>query len=304
MSPIVASSGGVPTGSCRQTAYYTDTTSAMQPVGSLILDNTPGSALMLGLSLYISGPATTATAAYSGSIYSSYATSVQDSTGTRSMHQFSISSEGSMPSGYLVQNSSNHLLFGVLQQGPAAAVGGAVYSFDATNSLGSSLLWQVTFSSNDVRGCTPVASLIIVGSLLYGTHSSCGDAVSNAGTVFTIDTANNNAVAVLHAFGSGCVLDGKSPQAPLLLASNGLFYGSTTSGSTVANTNYGTLFQITAAGALTTIWTFQGKASGDGSNNYAGLVQGSNMFNRVMYGVTKYGGNNNAGAIFSFIISP
>ena len=57
---------------------------------------------------------------------------------------------------------------------------------------------------------------------------------------------------------------------------------------------HGTVFKISATGALTTLYSFTGGK--DGANPYAGLVQGSDG---NFYGTTVRGGtNNNAGTVF------
>jgi uncharacterized repeat protein (TIGR03803 family) len=65
--------------------------------------------------------------------------------------------------------------------------------------------------------------------------------------------------------------DGSSPQAPLVLGSDGKFYGTTALGG--ANEE-GTVFQITTNGLLTTLYSFTDGEGGIGS--YTALVQGTN----------------------------
>ncbi len=86
---------------------------------------------------------------------------------------------------------------------------------------------------------------------------------------------------------------GPTPQAGLVQATDGNFYG-TTSGSGVSNT--GTVFEITPSGKLTTLHTFDGA---DGELPYSTLVEGSNG---DLYGTTKYGASTECsegcGAVF------
>ena len=72
------------------------------------------------------------------------------------------------------------------------------------------------------------------------------------------------------------------PSAALVQGSDGNFYG--TIGYGGAN-GYGTVFQVTPAGVLTTLVSFNGT---NGSYPYAGLVQGSDG---NFYGTTSGGGN-------------
>ncbi|MGA9670257.1 MAG: choice-of-anchor tandem repeat GloVer-containing protein [Terracidiphilus sp.] len=81
--------------------------------------------------------------------------------------------------------------------------------------------------------------------------------------------------------------------------SNGNFYGTTPAGGAFT---YGTVFQVTAAGAETTIYSFcslGGSACTDGSTPQGALVLGSNG---NLYGTTFSGGANNDGTVF--VITP
>ena len=88
--------------------------------------------------------------------------------------------------------------------------------------------------------------------------------------------------------------DGNNPQAGLILATDGNFYGTTYSGGT---SNYcgggcGTVFKITPSGSLTTLHSFNGT---DGYNVYAGLVEGTDG---NFYGTTFNGGPQNVGEVY------
>jgi len=74
-------------------------------------------------------------------------------------------------------------------------------------------------------------------------------------------------------------------------ASDGNLYGTTTKGG--ANSNAGTVYKITTAGAETVMWSFGG--SGDGVNPYASPIQASDG---NLYGTTYGGGANGAGTVF------
>jgi uncharacterized repeat protein (TIGR03803 family) len=84
--------------------------------------------------------------------------------------------------------------------------------------------------------------------------------------------------------------DGGLPQSELVEGSDGLFYGTTEEGGTY---NTGTVFKITAAGTLTTIYNFTGGA--DGCSPRAGVIQGSDGF---FYGTASGCGTNGFGTIY------
>ena len=90
----------------------------------------------------------------------------------------------------------------------------------------------------------------------YGTTTLCGAAPGGAGTVFKITAAG--AFTTLHSFG-GCS-DGCEPLAGLIQASDGNFYGTTHTGG-AGGGGAGTVFKITAAGALTTLHSFDATAA-------------------------------------------
>jgi uncharacterized repeat protein (TIGR03803 family) len=120
---------------------------------------------------------------------------------------------------------------------------------------------------------------------LYGTTEAGGTNGGN-GAVFKIST--NGALTSLYSFTGGN--DGATPEAGLVQGSDGSFYGTTEAGGTNGN---GTVFKISASGALTSLYSFTGAT--DGAEPIAGLVQGSDGY---FYGTTEAGGTNDSGTIF------
>ncbi len=84
--------------------------------------------------------------------------------------------------------------------------------------------------------------------------------------------------------------DGGLPQSELVKGNDGLLYGTTGEGGAH---NTGTVFKITTAGTLTTIYSFTGGP--DGCNPRAGVIQGSDGF---FYGTASGGGTNGFGTIY------
>jgi len=84
--------------------------------------------------------------------------------------------------------------------------------------------------------------------------------------------------------------NGANPQGgPLVQGTDGNFYGTTSSGGTMGK---GTIFKITTAGTLTTLYSFSGGT--DGGQPHAGLIQATDG---NFYGTT-LGGAEDAGTIF------
>jgi uncharacterized repeat protein (TIGR03803 family) len=143
-----------------------------------------------------------------------------------------------------------------------------------------------SFCSGSSDGANPSAGLVqATNGKLYGTTSSLG--VGDYGTVFQIN-ASGTSFMTLHPFSYS---DGAYPYAGLVQDTDGKFYGTTEKGGANGD-DYGTVFQITPSGALTTLHSFDGT---DGAYPTAGLVQATNG---NLYGTTKEGGANKEGTIF------
>jgi uncharacterized repeat protein (TIGR03803 family) len=152
-----------------------------------------------------------------------------------------------------------------------------------------------SFDLND--GAYPLAS-VVQGSdgNLYGTTSAGGAngsfCIDNCGTVFRITPAGE--LTTLYSFCSqaNCA-DGALPEASLVLGADGNLYGTTLLGG--ANSaacdglGCGTVFKITAAGKITTLYSFCSQANcADGANPGA-VVQ---AIDGNFYGITGGGGSS------------
>jgi uncharacterized repeat protein (TIGR03803 family) len=120
-------------------------------------------------------------------------------------------------------------------------------------------------------------------STFYGTTQYGG--AHGEGTVFQVTPSG--ALTTLISFNGN---NGSYPVAALVQGSDGNFYGTTKYGG--GNLNNGTVFQMTPAGALTTLVSFNGT---NGSYPAAGLVQDSNG---DFYGTTVGGGASDIGTVF------
>jgi uncharacterized repeat protein (TIGR03803 family) len=192
-----------------------------------------------------------------------------------SLHDFR-GSDGSAPSGLVRGDDGN--FYGATQSG-GPSQNGTIFKITAAGVLTT----LHAFSGGD--GAAPRAALA-QGSdgNFYGTTEFGGSA--NSGTVFRITPAG--VLATLHAFSFG--EDGALPLAGLIQGRDGNFYGTTFQGAR----GYGTVFRMTPAGTLTTLHAFF-PGDGEGSNPFAGLVQGKDG---GYYGTTEEGGANGLGTVF------
>jgi uncharacterized repeat protein (TIGR03803 family) len=130
-------------------------------------------------------------------------------------------------------------------------------------------------------GAYPQGGLVqAINGDIYGTTLFGGANNSRYGTVFKITTVGT--LITLHTFEN---TDGANPEAGLVQAIDGDFYGTTVSGG---SSDGGTVFKITAGGSLTTLHSFCAKARcADGSNPWGPLVQATDG---NFYGTTAGGG--------------
>ena len=156
----------------------------------------------------------------------------------------------------------------------------------AANPAAAQARFNVLHAFPRPGGLSPEAALIVgPDGNFYGTTS--GGGVGAVGTVFRMTPAG--AVTLLHEF-AGAPHDGAYPKTALLLAKDGNFYGTTSSGGI---SDYGTVFRMTPAGVVTILHAF---TDPDGAYPYATLIQGSDGNFR---GTTMFGGLYGAGTVFS-----
>jgi uncharacterized repeat protein (TIGR03803 family) len=161
---------------------------------------------------------------------------------------------------------------------------GTVYRITPNGKL--TTLHSFCAKSNCPDGSKPSGALV-QGSdgNLYGT-TTFGGGSYRYGTVFKITLAGK--LTTLHAFcnQSNTCPDGFYLYAGLVQASNGDFYGTNVAGGKLSG---GTLFRITSAGKLTTLYSFCSVVNcPDNAQPYGQLIQASDG---NLYGTTYYGGN-------------
>ena len=210
--------------------------------------------------------------------------------------------DGLFPRGGLIQAAGGNFYGTTLLSscGAFGCGGGTVFKITPSGTLTT----LYSFGSQSGDGRDPAGALVqSTDGNLYGTTS--GGGANNAGTIFKITPTGTLTTLYSFCSQSGCT-DGVGPDAGLVQATDGNFYGTTVCGGSGGGISGpycgsgGTIFKITASGALTTLYSFCSQSScTDGANPVAGLVQGTDG---NFYGTTQLGGANDLGSIFSLSV--
>jgi uncharacterized repeat protein (TIGR03803 family) len=249
----------------------------------------PQAAPCVGTDGYLYGTTTAGGTNSHGTIYK------MSTNGGAPVWSYSLSSNnGYVPLAGLVQGADGGL-YGTTSQGGANNAGTL---FRISSNGVFSDLYSFT---NVADGAVPEAGLAQgTDGQLYGTTSAGGNTNlgggTGYGTVFKITT--NGQFTLLATFDG---TNGGAPAAGLVQAGDGNFYGTTVGGGVEfplgfgANFQlgvgypygYGTIFQVTPAGKLITLFSFDGNY--DGNAPHSTLWQGRDG---GLYGTTSQGGSN------------
>ncbi|MGA9966340.1 MAG: choice-of-anchor tandem repeat GloVer-containing protein [Terriglobales bacterium] len=148
--------------------------------------------------------------------------------------------------------------------------------------------FKTLVSFNGTDGANPVYGSLVQGfdGNFYGTTASGG--AHGDGTVFRITPSGT--LTTLHSFDG---TDGINTFGdPVIQATNGKFYGTTEAGGAHG---YGTVYEMTPAGVLTTLYSFCAKNNCVDGSYPRGLVQATNG---SFYGATCCGGAHGNGTVF------
>ena len=205
---------------------------------------------------------------------------------------------GANPQGNLVE-ASDGKLYGMTTKGGNG--NGVIFSLDISNTN-----YKTLIGFNFVNGANPYGSLIEANDgKLYGmtfTGNSLGNHLFTDGVIFSFDPFSSS-LTNLYDFGSICGLSpaggisygtcGGSPYGSLFQANDGKLYGMTNKGGT---RGYGVIFSfdpaISAYAKLRDLGSHE-----NGTNVTSSLLQASDG---KLYGMSSFGGNNDAGVLFSF----
>jgi uncharacterized repeat protein (TIGR03803 family) len=184
------------------------------------------------------------------------------------------STNGGWPMGTLVQGRDGNF-YGATQEGGTSG-NGTVFMMTPQGVLTTLASFGLT------NGAHPHAGLILgADGNFYGTTTAGGQ--FGGGTVFQVTPGG-----VITSLASFAGTNGWSPEAELVQGTDGNFYGTTSAGGPYNpqySSGYGTVFQVTPDGTLTTLFSFNNVGPG-GYWPWCPLVQGSDG---GFYGTTRGG---------------
>jgi uncharacterized repeat protein (TIGR03803 family) len=212
-----------------------------------------------------------------------------ETNGTQTLlYTFQGKVDGATPVASLVQGT-NSLLYGMAQSG-GANNSGAIFDIGTNGAFTSLYSFAAGAKTSSGRftnadGSSPVSALTLgADGNFYGTTQYGG--VNGYGTLFRL--THSGALTLLYTFSNS--VDGGTPSAPLLQYTNGLLYGTTTTGG---GNGLGTVFQTTISGQIASLYAFTG--TNDGNDPQVGLVDGHDGF---LYGACS-GSNIESGPLHS-----
>ncbi|HEY2799768.1 MAG TPA: choice-of-anchor tandem repeat GloVer-containing protein [Chthoniobacterales bacterium] len=191
--------------------------------------------------------------------------------------------EGAKPQAPLVLDQNGSFYSTTFQGGPDTV--GTIFRVTATGVQTD--LFNFTNAIGEPQGG------LVLGpdNKYYGTTETGGS--NNLGSYYRISHAG-----VFELLGSFTgAANGGQPWGEMVVASDGNLYGTTSSGG---SDSVGTIFRLTTAGVLTTIYTFPNNGS-MGSFPRGTLIQGRDG---ALYGTTLAGGATNAGVVFRLDLNP
>jgi uncharacterized repeat protein (TIGR03803 family) len=189
------------------------------------------------------------------------------------------------PTGVLQASDGNFYLTvsgGVAQDG---------FILKITSAGKATTLYSFCSLTNCLDGANPGGPLAQgANGNLYGTTANGGK--FGDGTFFELSLAGK--LTTLHSFDYGTAGNlGATENSGVILGADGNFYGVAHDGGEICEFGCGTLFRMTPAGVLTTVYEFTG---GNDSQGPWGLMQDTDG---TFFGTTPAGGSKNLGTVYS-----
>jgi uncharacterized repeat protein (TIGR03803 family) len=191
------------------------------------------------------------------------------------LHNFAGGSDGAYPLGAPIQASDGNFYGTTIGD----SSGSTIYKYTLSGSL------RTIYQFDGSNGQHVRASIQGADGNLYGTATAGGS--KNCGTIFKMTSAGS----VFQSYSFPCNTAGSQPVAPLLQASDGNFYGTTSAGG---NRNQGVVFKMTPTFQVSVLYSFLGGIK-DGGFPSCGLLQATDG---NLYGATGQGGSANSGTLF------
>jgi uncharacterized protein (TIGR03437 family) len=207
--------------------------------------------------------------------------------------------DGSQPAAGLTQGSDGNF-YGTTPHGGANTENNDGTVFKITPGGTLTTLHSFCSVSDCADGLSPATGLIQASDgNFYGTSADGGP----GGSVYKITPGGTFTTVYSFCSGGSPCIDGKTPSAGLIQASDGNLYGTTSTGGVNSSANAGagggTVFKITLSGSLTTVYSFCSQhACADGLGPKAGLIQASDG---SFIGATVGGGPHGAGTVFRLV---
>jgi uncharacterized repeat protein (TIGR03803 family) len=204
------------------------------------------------------------------------------------LHNF-VGTDGFRPYAGVIEDAEGNF-YGTATSGGAAGYG-TVYELSATGKV--TVLHSFTGGSD---GAFPFAGLVEdKQGNLYGAAEEGG--AHGQGTIFKITKAGK--FSVLYSFTGGS--DGGQPSTTLLLDSKGNLYGEAQFGgddNCFKPVGCGTVFELSSAGQLTVLHTFEDQADGFVPSGVLARDSAGNL-----YGTAWVGGPNGSGTVFKLALN-
>jgi uncharacterized repeat protein (TIGR03803 family) len=203
------------------------------------------------------------------------------------LYQFTGGTDGGHPASALIQASDGNL-YGTTF--PGTVDDGTVYKYVLSTGTFATILSLNQDQSQGRQISAPVVQAAdgsLYGTAIFGGANGCG-------TIFRVATSGT----LLQVYSFPCGAGGSSPSGPLIQASDGSFYGTTSVGGNVTSqgecqSGCGTIFRL-SQDLVTVLYRFSGYPN-DGGVAASGLVQGTDG---NLYGGTFKGGVNDQGVLY------